>query len=737
VAGLRVDPSGEVEFATLGQRRTAGFNLYATRDASGRGPRTLLNRELLRSPVPDSVGPLRYQARTAPVKAPFVLLEEVETTGRSRLLGPFRVGDPVLGAALDRGAVLDEVLSAARAQPAPAARALGRGPSSRPRSASASGIKVEVDAPGRVAIPLADLRAAGLPARVRPSALRVTNQGSAVDFQIVSDGSGELLVFENPGLSTAYTGTNVFLVGWLATRPQLRVGLTTFEPPAPAGTLRIEKDRFFAPGASPGGDPWLWDFAVGGEAWPRADDPDAGSFDLPELSPGPDPLVPVRLRMSSVTGGVHAVEAKINGTSVGTVLWSGRRAVTLEGAVPEDALLTHGNALSLEYTVDGESAEGGLLYLGHLDLQALPAAPPAEAAYRIAPYAPLSSPRRFAGVSYLIVTHSAFRQQAERIAGLKRGEGHRAAVAEVEEVYDHYTTGITDAAAVGQFIKDVARLKALRYVLIVGDDSFDPQGRLPGSSESFVPSLYAWDPEFGRIPSETLYADVDGDLAPDLAIGRLPVQNEDEADALVAKIARQSKRPQGQQVFAVDNEGPGDPAFETMAETARAMIGSPTVAWARIGSGLEAAREALRQGMRAGAPATHFFGHASFDAWADEHLLSGADAPALSGSPETVVFAWACESQWFQWPFGPSLGEALLLQPTGGAVASFGPSGITEPGLQLDLLAQLYPRFFNQGLPLGEAVRQAKRAAALASPGRIAPVVHGWNLLGDPSLELK
>ncbi|HEY6548056.1 MAG TPA: C25 family cysteine peptidase, partial [Vicinamibacteria bacterium] len=129
-------------------------------------------------------------------------------------------------------------------------------------------------------------------------------------------------------------------------------------------------------------------------------------------------------------------------------------------------------------------------------------------------------------------------------------------------------------------------------------------------------------------------------------------------------------------------------------------------------------------------------GHASFDFWADEHLLEAADAASLAGSPETVVFAWACESQWFLWPFGPSLGEALLLQPVGGASASFGPTGITEAGAQAELLAEVYPRFFNQGLTLGEAVRRAKAAALARHPGRLGPVVHGFNLLGDPSLKL-
>jgi hypothetical protein len=287
-------------------------------------------------------------------------------------------------------------------------------------------------------------------------------------------------------------------------------------------------------------------------------------------------------------------------------------------------------------------------------------------------------------------------------------------------------------------VAEVAREGSLRHVLLLGDDSFDPLQRLGGPGQSFVPSLYAWDGEFGRVPSETLYADVDGDLAPDVAIGRLPVSTSSEADTMVAKLARlASASPSGgRHVFAVDNQAPGDPSFEAFAEQARSVLGSPDVAWARISDGIDVARQALRDGLLAGAPAAHFFGHGTWDALADERLLDTSTVGELGGSREAPVFAWACESHGYAWPFGPSLGESLVLLPEGGASASFGPAGISTPEVQSELLASVYPRFFGQGLSLGEAIRRAKAEAVTSGSGRLAPVVFGWNLLGDPSLQL-
>ena len=112
------------------------------------------------------------------------------------------------------------------------------------------------------------------------------------------------------------------------------------------------------------------------------------------------------------------------------------------------------------------------------------------------------------------------------------------------------------------------------------------------------------------------------------------------------KIARQrgSRPPAGKQLFAVDNQGLGDPSFEGFAAAAQPLAEATQVFWARLADGAPAARDALRLGLQSGVAATHFFGHASFEAWADEHLLDADSVSGLSGTPETVVFAWSCSS---------------------------------------------------------------------------------------------
>jgi hypothetical protein len=83
---------------------------------------------------------------------------------------------------------------------------------------------------------------------------------------------------------------------------------------------------------------------------------------------------------------------------------------------------------------------------------------------------------------------------------------------------------------------------ALRYVLLVGDDSFEPLDYSGRGVPSFLPSLFARDSAWGWVPSENLHADLDDDGLPDVAIGRLPVRTVADAEVVADKIASQDAR---------------------------------------------------------------------------------------------------------------------------------------------------------------------------------------------------
>src|SRR5207249_1669844 len=78
-------------------------------------------------------------------------------------------------------------------------------------------------------------------------------------------------------------------------------------------------------------------------------------------------------------------------------------------------------------------------------------------------------------------------------------------------------------------------LPAPRYVLLVGDASYDPRNYLGKGNADFIPTNYVVT-TYTESPSDDSLADFDGDSVPEMAVGRLPVRTAAEAATVVGKI---------------------------------------------------------------------------------------------------------------------------------------------------------------------------------------------------------
>jgi hypothetical protein len=759
VRGLRVDRAGVVEFVTGTQQGSLAFRVWGADDASGSGLRAL-HETPMPAIVRDSVTPLLYRVETRPIEQPFVMLEEIDVRGLRRLMGPFAVGDArlerslaLIEAHLDRadareiarglrggtGQAQGRVARSLTRSPAPGPTRRSTGPRRRPGPAAAArlhGVKVRVSEAGLVTVPAAELRAAGAPRDL--SRVQVTEQGQPVPFRVGRDARGlETVQFLGETLSTDYSGENAYVISWDGRQRRTSVALSRSGDLPWEGYTRVERSFAYVPSLPLEADPWQWDALITGwGTWPYEWwDPTAGTFDLPVRLPPDGTYVTVALRLVGATSHTHTVDARLNGWSLGSLTFEGQTSALLVGEVPAALLQSSGNELELDYSADVVDpwTDYGIVYVDHMDFAAPLDLRQVQASWELAAWNPVDPPRR---TDYLIVTHADFADAALRIARIKGTEGLRATVVDVERAYDAYSGGVPEANAVKALIRDYAR-RGARYVLLIGDDTFDTHDYMGTGAVSFVPSALGWDGVWGRIPSENLYADVDDDGRPDLAIGRLPVQTAEEAEAMAEKIAHQSalvSQSAGRHLMAVDNSAPGDPQF---LDEARAVPLPPgaDVAWADVAQGVNVARQSLFAALEEGAQVTHYFGHGGPDIWADEGLLATWDVPTLARTKPTVLFTWACQSQWYLNLWGPSLNEALLLLPEGGAVASFGPAGITTPRQQRTLAQRVYSHFLGEGMSIGEAILWAKSESLAEDPDNQA-AVEGWNLLGDPALRL-
>ncbi len=153
---------------------------------------------------------------------------------------------------------------------------------------------------------------------------------------------------------------------------------------------------------------------------------------------------------------------------------------------------------------------------------ALPEAGPPEAeAGPIAPPAP-------DGTDYLIVTADSLAASAEKFRAYRETGGHHVAIAKVSDL-----AGAEEPVAkITAYVKSTyAKRNPAKpfFVLLLGDAS------KVGVAEGEVPAG-TYDDEGTPVTTDNVYADMDGDHLPDLAVGRVAVRTDAEAAVVFEKM---------------------------------------------------------------------------------------------------------------------------------------------------------------------------------------------------------
>lgn len=340
----------------------------------------------------------------------------------------------------------------------------------------------------------------------------------------------------------------------------------------------------------------------------------------------------------------------------------------------------------------------------------------------------------------LILSHPEFLAGIEPLVQARRAEGYSVRVADVTQVYQRYAHGVFEPAAIRTFLRFARRRLGTRYVLLVGGDTYDYHGYLESGAVSFVPTLYARTDRIVRYaPVDPLYGDVNGDGAPELAIGRLPVRNVDELEALIDKTLEYPARAGSKTAVAAAD------SFDLMSNTSFAELSesllSNLTGWEierayLDDADLETTRRILLERLDEGVSLASYVGHSGPSVWSFQGLLKAQDAAALEnrGRP-TVVTQWGCWNTYFVSPTHDSLAHALLLSGDQGAVAVLGATTLTQVASEQALGSRFFAALDTPGVTVGAALRDAKLELASTQPD-LADVLLGWTLLGDPTLVL-
>ncbi len=340
------------------------------------------------------------------------------------------------------------------------------------------------------------------------------------------------------------------------------------------------------------------------------------------------------------------------------------------------------------------------------------------------------------GADLVIIAHGTMLDSVIPLQRLREQQGWSVALINIQDLYDERNYGHKDPQAISAFLQNAVASwqTAPRFVLLVGDASFDPLDYLGEGPSDWVPTIWVNTTEMETASDDAL-ADLDGDGTADLAIGRLPVRSSAEAHDVVAKlIAYEAAEGDWRNRSLVVTDRPG--AFDFAGATqplVKQLSAATSVTTLAVGStALAEVREHLYEHLQTGQLLATYMGHGSVDRWHTQGLLTPSMVYELDNSPRLpIVLSMTCLNGFFHDLYTETVAEALIRAPQGGAIAVWASSGLTRPPAQADMQRALANRLLHNDQPtLGEAIRAAKETIADSDVKRT------WILFGDPTIRL-
>lgn len=354
------------------------------------------------------------------------------------------------------------------------------------------------------------------------------------------------------------------------------------------------------------------------------------------------------------------------------------------------------------------------------------------------------SPRAAANLNtpaqYLIIAHPDFIPGIQPLVQARQAQGLTVNVVDVNDLYTEYSHGIFDAVAIQRYIRHAKKHLGVQYVLLVGGDTYDYRNYTGRNSVSFIPSLYTSTGEQVRlVPVDPLFADVNNDNIPDLAIGRFPVRTNAELDLLVGKtLAYEHKSYPRTAVFASDQFD----GFVSFSDLNLRFAASLPSAWDVEHISLDQldliqARGQLLAAMDRGTALVTYTGHSGPSTWTASGLFNSKLAASLTNAGRPfVAVQWGCWNTYHVDPSQNYLVQSLLFSGNNGAAALLGSSTLTDSGSEKLLGQLLTPRLVRPGATIGLALQQSKTELARTHP-HLLDVLLGWSLMGDPALVIE
>jgi Peptidase family C25/SdrD B-like domain len=339
------------------------------------------------------------------------------------------------------------------------------------------------------------------------------------------------------------------------------------------------------------------------------------------------------------------------------------------------------------------------------------------------------------GTAFIIIAPKFLARQAEQLAIVRRDQKISTQVVLTEDIYDEFSYGLHDGQAIENFLRfaNTNWKGKPSFVLLFGDSSADSKGYLTGSSRDFVPTEWT-ETNYMETASDSGLADFNNDDIEDLAIGRLPVGTEAEADLMLAKLARydaQGQRGVKTNLMIADSEF-GNTSDEIANRTPSNIV---NIKLNRTDLSDADLRGQIQIKANESPLLVSYFGHGNTSNWTNAGVFNKTDALNLTNEKLSFYLLMTCLNGYTHSPYADSLAESLM-RSTNGAVAVVASPNLNLPSGQQELRKALYQLMLNPTqtrvpVRFGTMVKQAKTATTDKD------VRKSFLLIGDPTVVVK
>jgi len=360
---------------------------------------------------------------------------------------------------------------------------------------------------------------------------------------------------------------------------------------------------------------------------------------------------------------------------------------------------------------------------------------------------------------YLIVGAKNLLEAARELVAHREGDGLEVMTVTPAQIYGEFNKGNTDTKAIRSFIDYAISSWQVRprYVLMLGDATVDPLDHDVDENDSDRSVLEAetmpmpvLDGRFIDFGADNYFVSSDVSHLPKIAIGRIPSNDPDAIARYVLKVMDYESgaaRPEllSKMSFVADEDQEDYENFRQKIDAlAQSVTRFETSVFDKAELGGDAATKAVIIDEFNETPfMISMMGHGAADRFStNTFLVADAKESSLSNSTYPIVMTLNCESAYFfdATKSMESLGEALIMNPSGGAIAYLGSTTQTTPPAQM----RLAQNFFNQmnssfaspykGQRLGDYLLQAKIATGSAEYEK--DIVNSFSIIGDPALRI-